>query len=270
MEFSDNLLQFNIFEAMKHTTEDHSLFGIDIINELVAEYLQLAADSAEFPNFVEDIDEIGCLRSAIDEFDYDNLWEVQDLFDSEDDDIDDLAQLNLNSELIDLIDQVCKYDGEPECSKRAEVHVSETKKPLQVQVTIIFLPTENYSDSEGQKQAKANSISDNKIGADSNSAKLSRKQPKAEIKSTHLVSTLNQVGQPDLKLTDDISPSSSPPTEVKQLPSHLKSRRRNRYRSLGNIRQTIGWKLSNLLSINLSICIHRILMEEEARPIRQQ
>ncbi|RDY07915.1 hypothetical protein CR513_07915, partial [Mucuna pruriens] len=38
MEFGDTLVQFNIFEAMKHPTEDHSLFGIDVIEELVEEY----------------------------------------------------------------------------------------------------------------------------------------------------------------------------------------------------------------------------------------
>ncbi|RDX82271.1 hypothetical protein CR513_36956, partial [Mucuna pruriens] len=38
MEFSDTLVQFNIFEAMKHPTEDHSLFGINLIDELVEEY----------------------------------------------------------------------------------------------------------------------------------------------------------------------------------------------------------------------------------------
>ncbi|RDY13978.1 hypothetical protein CR513_01020, partial [Mucuna pruriens] len=41
MEFSDTLVQFNIFEAMRHSIEDHSLFGIDMIEELVEEYFQL-------------------------------------------------------------------------------------------------------------------------------------------------------------------------------------------------------------------------------------
>ncbi|RDX97563.1 hypothetical protein CR513_19651, partial [Mucuna pruriens] len=76
MEFGDNLVQFNIFEAMKHPTKDHSLFSIDVIDELVAKHLQLEADNAEFPNFVEDIDVIGCLGSVTNEFDYDKLWEV--------------------------------------------------------------------------------------------------------------------------------------------------------------------------------------------------
>ncbi|RDX79157.1 Retrovirus-related Pol polyprotein, partial [Mucuna pruriens] len=132
MEFGDNLVQFNIFEAMKHPTKDHSLFGIDIINELVVEHLKLEASSAEFPNFVEDINVISYLRSVIDESDYDRLWEVQDLSNLEDDDIYDLSHLNLNSKLVDLIDEVYKYDEELECSKSKEVEVAETKKPLQV------------------------------------------------------------------------------------------------------------------------------------------
>ncbi|RDY07938.1 Retrovirus-related Pol polyprotein, partial [Mucuna pruriens] len=35
-------------------------------------------------------------------------------------------------------------------------------------------------------------------------------------------------------------------------------------------KKSIGWKLSNLPGINPSICMHIIMMEEEARPIRQQ
>ncbi|RDX91389.1 hypothetical protein CR513_26631, partial [Mucuna pruriens] len=35
-------------------------------------------------------------------------------------------------------------------------------------------------------------------------------------------------------------------------------------------RKAIGWKLSDLPGINPSICMHRILVEEEFKPIRQQ
>ncbi|RDX91351.1 Retrovirus-related Pol polyprotein from transposon 17.6, partial [Mucuna pruriens] len=78
--------------------------------------------------------------------------------------------------------------------------------------------------------------------------------------------------------------------ELKPLPSHLK------YAYLGNEQQlpviiasnllleqedkllevlrqhkkAIGWKLSDLPGINPSICMHRILMEEEVKPTRQQ
>ncbi|RDX77873.1 hypothetical protein CR513_41927, partial [Mucuna pruriens] len=34
-------------------------------------------------------------------------------------------------------------------------------------------------------------------------------------------------------------------------------------------KKAIGWKLSDLPRINPFICMHRILMEEEIKPIRQ-
>ncbi|RDX86427.1 hypothetical protein CR513_32238, partial [Mucuna pruriens] len=90
---------------------------------------------------------------------------------------------------------------------------------------------------------------------------------KVEIMLAHLVPDPNQVVQSDLKPTNDISSSPPPPTELKSLPSHLK------YAYLGHDQQhkkAIRWKLSDLPSINPSICMNKILMEEEARPIRQQ
>ncbi|RDX89670.1 hypothetical protein CR513_28581, partial [Mucuna pruriens] len=53
MEFDDNRVQFNIFEAMKHHIEDPSLFGIDIIDELVEDYMQPGTSLVEISNFVE-------------------------------------------------------------------------------------------------------------------------------------------------------------------------------------------------------------------------
>ncbi|RDY05407.1 hypothetical protein CR513_10777, partial [Mucuna pruriens] len=63
MEFGDTLVQFNIFEAMKHPTEHHSLFGIDLINELVEEYLQLDNISEDSENFAQGTDVISYLGS---------------------------------------------------------------------------------------------------------------------------------------------------------------------------------------------------------------
>ncbi|RDX82364.1 hypothetical protein CR513_36858, partial [Mucuna pruriens] len=50
-EFGDTLVQINIYEAMKHTTEDHSLFSIDIVEELVEEYLQLESCTEDIGDF---------------------------------------------------------------------------------------------------------------------------------------------------------------------------------------------------------------------------
>ncbi|RDX95140.1 hypothetical protein CR513_22377, partial [Mucuna pruriens] len=81
MEFSDALVQFNIFEAMKHPTEDHSLFGIDLIEELVEEYLQLDSCSGSMEDFAEVTDIISCLGTTTEEADNE---EVHTLSSSED------------------------------------------------------------------------------------------------------------------------------------------------------------------------------------------
>ncbi|RDX76038.1 hypothetical protein CR513_44010, partial [Mucuna pruriens] len=106
----DVLVQFNIFEDMKHPTEDHSLFGIDLIDEL------LDSSSEGISNLAKDTESIGCLGFLTEEADYDEVWEVHNLSDSEDDNID-LADLSQRIELIKLLDQVCKYEN-PECSTK--------------------------------------------------------------------------------------------------------------------------------------------------------
>ncbi|RDX75992.1 hypothetical protein CR513_44075, partial [Mucuna pruriens] len=74
--------------------------------------------------------------------------------------------------------------------------------------------------------------------------------------------------------------------ELKPLPKHLKYAYLDAEQQLpfiitNNLHQeqedkllqhkkAIGWKLSDLPGINPSICMHRILMEEAAKPIRQQ
>ncbi|RDX63840.1 hypothetical protein CR513_57676, partial [Mucuna pruriens] len=186
MEFVDTLVQFNIFEAMKHPTEDHSLFGIDLIDELVEECLQLDTNGEDNSNFAEDTNSIGHLWSLAKEADYNKVWEVHNLFDSEDDNID-LADLSQEAELIRLLDQVCNHEN-LECSKKAEVQVVETEKLFPTQVATMSRP----------------------------------QQPKAEIMSTHLVPNPIQVGQPDPKESNDNSSSLPPPMELKPLPSHLK------------------------------------------------
>ncbi|RDY14184.1 hypothetical protein CR513_00773, partial [Mucuna pruriens] len=184
MEFGDTLVHFNIFEDMKHPNEDHSLFGVALIDELVEECFQLSTNGEDISNFSRDIEVFNCLGSIIDGADCYELLEVHNLFDSEDDitDLDDLSQ------------------------------------------------------------------------------------------------------ELDLKLTNDTSSSPPPPTKLKPLPSHLKYAyldteqqlpiiiANNLYREqeekllhvLRQHKKAIGWKLSNLLGINPSICMHRILMEEEA------
>ncbi|RDX83131.1 hypothetical protein CR513_35976, partial [Mucuna pruriens] len=201
MEFGDTLVKFKIFEALKHPTEDHSLFGINFIDELVEECLQLGNKSKDISDFIGDTDSFDCLGSIIEEANYDELWEVHNLSDSEDDNTD-LADLN----------QECKHE-KPECSNKAEVKVAKTKKLFPTQVATIS----NFS---ARQSAKSDS---NPTRADSILAKRSRpQQPKAEIMLAHLGSSPIQVSQPDLKASNDNSSSPPPPIKLKPLPSHLK------------------------------------------------
>ncbi|RDX69644.1 hypothetical protein CR513_51210, partial [Mucuna pruriens] len=171
MEFGDTLVQFNIFEDMKHPTEDHSLFGIDLIEELA--------------------------------------------------------------------------------TQRPEADSNPTR-------------TKDTERSRPQK-------------------------PKAEIMSTQQVPSSTQIGQSDPKLVHENSSSPPPPLELKPLPNHLKYayldtkqqfpiiiannlHQEQEDKFLNILRQhkkAIGWKLSDLPGINPSIYMHRILMEEEFKPIRQ-
>ncbi|RDY05555.1 hypothetical protein CR513_10589, partial [Mucuna pruriens] len=95
MEFDDTLVQFNIFEAMKHPTEDHSLFGIDMIEELVEEYFQPNNCSEEIKDSTGSI--INCLEADQDE--------VQQSLNSEDN-YNDVADLAFEAELTELLDQI--------------------------------------------------------------------------------------------------------------------------------------------------------------------
>ncbi|RDX94407.1 Retrovirus-related Pol polyprotein, partial [Mucuna pruriens] len=105
-----------------------------------------------------------------------------------------------------------------------------------------------------------------------------------------LVPSQHQVGQMDPSSVTETSPLLQPPMELKTLPSHLKYAYLDREQQLpiiiaNNLHQeqedkllevlkqhkkAIGWKLADLPGINPSICMHRILMEEEIKPIRQQ
>ncbi|RDX97546.1 hypothetical protein CR513_19673, partial [Mucuna pruriens] len=93
--------------------------------------------------------------------------------------------------------------------------------------------------------------------------------------SAHLVLSSTQLSQLDPKASNVDSPSSPPSMELKPLPviivNNLHEEQEDKLlKVLRQHKKGIGWTLSDLLGINLSICMHRILMEEETKPIRQQ
>ncbi|RDY05551.1 hypothetical protein CR513_10597, partial [Mucuna pruriens] len=126
MEFSDTLVQFNIFETMKHPIKDHSLFGIDMIEELVEEYFQPNNYSEDIKDSTGSI--IRCLEADQDE--------VQESLNSEDN-YNDVADLAFEAELTKLLDQIC-YLKTLEHTNNAEVEVAQTKKSFPAQLATIF------------------------------------------------------------------------------------------------------------------------------------
>ncbi|RDX88490.1 hypothetical protein CR513_29910, partial [Mucuna pruriens] len=240
MEFGDTLVQFNIFEAMKHPTEDHSLFGIDLLDEIVEEYLQLNSSSEDIEKFAESADENSCLGVTDEEADRE---EVQDLphFEDNHSDIPDLA-------------------------------FEENQTRAGVEINVPF-----GSDFEGALEANADSNPTRTEITESSRPN----QPRAEIMSAHLVPSQDQVGQTDPSSVTEKSPLLPPPMELKPLPNHLKYAYLDKEQQLPEQedklldvlrqhKQAIGWKLADLPGINPSICMHRILMEEEIKPIRKQ
>ncbi|RDX69822.1 hypothetical protein CR513_51013, partial [Mucuna pruriens] len=162
MEFGDTLVQFNIFEAMKHPIEDHSLFGIDLLDEIVEEYSQLNSSSEDIEKFVGRADEISCLGVADEEADHE---EVQDLPYSEDNH-SDIVDLDFEVELSELLDQVCNQEHS-ERTKDAAVRVSEIREsPIAQLATIFTVEIKSAREGQFEEELKVNSAEKSKIKAD--------------------------------------------------------------------------------------------------------
>ncbi|RDX81857.1 hypothetical protein CR513_37420, partial [Mucuna pruriens] len=142
MEFGDTSVQFNIFEAMKHPTEDHSLFGIDVLDELVEEFLQLNGSSEDIEGPAESA-ESSCLEIIDEGADHE---EVPDPPDSEGNH-SDIADLALEVEMSAWIDQVCSIECS-EYTKNEGSKVAGAKKFPTAHLATIFT-AENGSAKEG-------------------------------------------------------------------------------------------------------------------------
>ncbi|RDX71505.1 hypothetical protein CR513_49133, partial [Mucuna pruriens] len=234
MEFDDNLVQFNIFEVMKHPTEDHSLFSIDIIDELVEEHMQLGISRAKISHFVE-----------IPDFDSGNRFQ-----------------------------KLMKAEFDSNNQEEAEIDSNNLE--------------EAETDSNNLEEVDTDSISQSEAKCDSGN--LECKQTKAKYGSRQLIPHLDRVSQLIPRSANKFSPPHSPPTKLKPLLDHLKyaylddhqhfpiiianNLHREQEEKFLNVlrkhKKVIGWTLSDLPGINPSIYMHKILLEEEAQPIRKQ
>ncbi|RDX74881.1 hypothetical protein CR513_45315, partial [Mucuna pruriens] len=155
MEFGDNLVQFNIFEALKHPAENHSIFNIDTIDELVEEHMRMGMGSAKLSNFVEISNIINCFYTVEAISNSDSLSYIQNFSHFEDD-------------FADLAD-VVKVQRSPEM-KRVESDFKDKK--------------EVETDSDDLEEVETNSNRQSK--ARFNSSQHKSKQAEAESNSGQL------------------------------------------------------------------------------------
>ncbi|RDX91149.1 hypothetical protein CR513_26911, partial [Mucuna pruriens] len=221
---------------MKHPVEDTSLFGIDLINKLDEEHMQADIGSTEFFQVVGNTNILDCLGSVFEEHDYDEPWEVHDAKVTT-----ALAHLDHNLKI--------RNNEKSEHSKHSEVQAESGRRPKarRPQESTPMWPKKTRS-RPGSKLKQNRPIS-----MRSNQKPGSCQQPKYQTPTKWAKQFSDQ--------------------HLKPLSNHLK------YAYLGDEQQflvlrqhnkAIWWKLSDLPRINPSICMHRILMEEEAHPIRQQ
>ncbi|RDX75618.1 hypothetical protein CR513_44481, partial [Mucuna pruriens] len=172
MEFGNTFVKFNIFEALKHPAEDHSIFNIGAIEGLIEEYARMSTDSANLVNFVDISDVINKFCTKVAKADFEMLSHVLPFSYSE-----DFISNKIH----------CKIDEVPKISQNDEFPIL---KPLPKHLKYAYL-------RDNQQFSKL-----------------------LEVLTKH--------------------------------------------------KKVIGWTLSDLPRMNPSICMHKILLEEDARPVRQQ
>ncbi|RDX99597.1 hypothetical protein CR513_17329, partial [Mucuna pruriens] len=284
MEFGDNLVQFNIFEAMKHLIKDHSLFSINIIDELIEEYMQLGIGSVKKLNFDEIPNLIDCYNSVEDVSDSVKMPNIQDLFDF----MDNIANLaDLGAKFNSTKKKGTKIDSNNLEEAKTNSNIQEEVETDSNNLEEAKTDSNNLEEVETNSNYQEELETDSKIGFDS--SKLDCKQTKVEFDSGRPIPHSDRVGQLSPTSTNKFSPLHSPPTKLKPLSDHLKyayqddhqhfpiitanilhqEQKEKLLHILRKHQNAIGWTLLDLPRINPFICMHKILLEEEARPIRQ-
>ncbi|RDY09706.1 hypothetical protein CR513_05888, partial [Mucuna pruriens] len=159
-----------------HPTEDHSLFGIDLLDEIVEEYLQLNSSNEDIEKFVESADESSCLGVVDEEADHE---EVQDLPNFEDNH-SDIADLAFEVELFELLDQVCNQEHS-ECTNDAEIKVADADKSFIAQLATLFtVVIESTRENRVKEEIKVNSAEESNSKADMLAETVSAKEDQTQ------------------------------------------------------------------------------------------
>ncbi|RDX98351.1 hypothetical protein CR513_18743, partial [Mucuna pruriens] len=113
---------FLMMATMKHPPEDHSLYSVDMIEELVEEFTQqLDSGSDNMSPFVEIFNMFPCASFVTEEADKTKVLDPSDSRNH----VNRPDNLINIFDLSDLLDEVCKHDEEPECSISARIQVAK-------------------------------------------------------------------------------------------------------------------------------------------------
>ncbi|RDX69658.1 hypothetical protein CR513_51199, partial [Mucuna pruriens] len=264
MEFGDTYIEFNIFEALKYPAEDHSTFSLDAIDGLMEEYFRLGIGIASLIGFIDKID-------VINEF--------------------CVEPTTTNSEILPHT-LPFSYFGDviskcPRPSQYPELHTfNNSKLGVSVIVTLVRAKSDSRIGFREDKRTEFDFIMRESANTDSINldratiAPSSRQEaPSDSSKKTKGVSDsrtlLDKASQPTPPNQEYVSPQPQA-TKLQPLPEHLKqlaiSEANNLHRDqeekllevLRKHNKAIGWMLADLLEINHSICMHKILLEEDA------
>uniref|UniRef100_A0A151UHA3 Transposon Ty3-I Gag-Pol polyprotein n=1 Tax=Cajanus cajan TaxID=3821 RepID=A0A151UHA3_CAJCA len=209
MEFGDSIVHFNILDAMRHPSEDHSIFRAEILDDVVNEYASYFHSLHHKKHcFLSDLyTSLACTKS---ESDY-----VSE-FDFESDFVSDV----LGVVPLDIISLECEYTNHVlgsthESDLQVEVHAVERLVPSDVQPT-----------------------------------------PTPELKPLP-ENLMYAYLEDDERFLVIISTSLDANQEERLL--HV----------LRKHKKAIGWTLEDIPGISPSTCMHMILLEDGAKPVRQ-
>ncbi|KAL2326301.1 hypothetical protein Fmac_025359 [Flemingia macrophylla] len=195
MEFSDIVVQFNILDAMKHPFEDHSIFRVELLDELVDEHIFDSFYDHDFPSLTDLYTCLTCIESKSDILDVVHI---------------DFIKSKCINHVVGLKQ---KFDLLIEVQAAKPIPTSLVPSIVQPPPTLELKPLPE------------------------------------NLKYAYL--------EDDEKLPVIISTSLMVDQEEKLL------------QVLKKHKKAIGWTLANIPGISPSMCMYKILLKDEAKPVRQ-
>ncbi|XP_054807358.1 uncharacterized protein LOC129309679 [Prosopis cineraria] len=240
MEFAGRVVQFNLLEAMKHPIEDHSVINVSMLDMLIDDtydelYNEMVSSSLE----IVDLDSnTHCSDSII---------------------YEDSSDCSGSDDIVELFKSM--HDIGIETSSDSDMIASDSERTIDFAINSMSCNSINNDNSSILEQDTAASFDGMQVcGVDELTIdKLVpsiQQPPILELKDLpeHLKYAFLDEGK---KLPIIIAKDSDPCQEVKLL------------EVLRKHKKAIGWTLADIPGISPDICMHRILMEDGAKPCRQ-